>query len=107
MPDLYIIAGPNGAGKSTASTHYLPAAIREKYVSFDSDKLKRAKQREFYLQVKSYKEAGKMADEFVDSEFNRQYKAALGTKTILCMKDILQRILAGNSPNVSRQKDTK
>ena len=80
MPELYIIAGPNGAGKSTAATHYLPASISEKYIPFDSDKLKRTKQREFYLQVRSYKEAGKMADEFVNDEFNRQYKAALACK---------------------------
>lgn len=80
MPDLYIIAGPNGAGKSTAAEQYLPAKIFEKYIPFDSDKLKRVKQREFYLQVKSYKEAGKMADEFVDNEFDKQYKAALESK---------------------------
>lgn len=77
MPVLYILAGPNGAGKSTAASLLLPDNIYENYPRFDADKLKRAKQREFYLQVKSYKEAGKMADDFVDSEFNRLYKAAL------------------------------
>lgn len=77
MPELYILAGPNGAGKSTAASLLLPDNIYENYPRFDADKLKRAKQREFYLQVKSYKEAGKMADDFVDGEFNRLYKAAL------------------------------
>jgi len=77
MPALYILAGPNGAGKSTAASLLLPDALYEHYTRFDADKIKRAKQREFYLKVRSYKEAGKLADEFVDEEFRRQCKVAL------------------------------
>ncbi len=79
MPTLYIIAGPNGAGKSTAAALLLPENIYTNYIQFDADKIKRIKQREFYLEVKSYKEAGKKADEYVDAEFYRLYTNALDT----------------------------
>lgn len=78
MPSLYILAGPNGAGKSSIGPTFLPSSLS--LPPFDGDKLKMIKQREFYLEVHSYKEAGKMADEFVFAEFERIYKDALAKR---------------------------
>ncbi|SEW38521.1 zeta toxin family protein [Chitinophaga arvensicola] len=78
MPTLYIIAGSNGAGKSSAGPDLLPTALIDKHAPFDGDKLKSVKQLEFRNQLRcSYKEAGKLADEFVDKTFETQYKSAL------------------------------
>ena len=77
MPALYIITGPNGAGKSTAGPGLLPDLIKKSYPPFDGDKLKMIKQLEFKKKTGSYKEAGKLADDFVFAEFERQYQKAL------------------------------
>jgi len=78
VPTLYIIAGSNGAGKSSAGPHLFPQSLIEKHPPFDGDKLKSLKQLEFRKQAGgSYKEAGRLADEFVDQAFNTQYKFAL------------------------------
>lgn len=77
MPALYIIAGANGAGKSTAGPGLFPEELILKHAPFDGDKLKSLKQLEFRKIVKSYKEAGRLADEFVDNAFETQYKYAL------------------------------
>ncbi len=80
MPSLYILAGPNGAGKSSAGARFLLSEDASIPIPFDGDKLKLLKQREFYLQVRSYKEAGKMADDFVFERFDQLYKAAFSQK---------------------------
>jgi len=80
MPCLYIITGPNGAGKSTVGPGLLPDSIRDSYPPFDGDKLKMIKQQEFKCKTVSYKEAGKLADEYVYKEFERLYKEALSKK---------------------------
>ncbi|MDR6570470.1 zeta toxin family protein [Chitinophaga ginsengisegetis] len=78
MPTLYIIAGSNGAGKSSAGPDLLPTELIKKHSPFDGDKLKSLKQLEFRKQLGcSYKEAGKLADEYVDQTFELQYKSAL------------------------------
>lgn len=80
MPSLYILAGPNGAGKSSTGAMLLLSQVSSISTPFDGDKLKMIKQREFYLEVRSYKEAGKMADDFVFATFERLYKEALSKK---------------------------
>lgn len=81
MPTLYIIAGSNGAGKSSAGPDMLPTALISKHSPFDGDKLKSLKQLEFRKELGcSYKEAGRLADEFVDQTFEMQYKSALAKK---------------------------
>ncbi|PWV49822.1 zeta toxin family protein [Chitinophaga sp. S165] len=78
MPTLYIIAGSNGAGKSSTGPGLLPEAVISKHPPFDGDKLKSIKQLEFRKQVGgSWKEAGRLADEYVYEEFERQYKYAI------------------------------
>ena len=77
MPTLYIIAGSNGAGKSSTGPGLLPDAVIQKHPPFDGDKLKSSKQLELRKQVGSYKEAGRLADEYVDQAFNEQYTFAL------------------------------
>lgn len=78
MPSLYIIAGSNGAGKSSAGPDLLPTVLIDKHPPFDGDKLKSLKQLEFRQQLGcSYKEAGRMANDFVDETFETQYKLAL------------------------------
>jgi predicted ABC-type ATPase len=78
VPTLYIIAGSNGAGKSSAGPHMFPETLIQKHPPFDGDKLKSLKQLEFRKLVGgSYKEAGRLADEFVDQAFETQYKYAL------------------------------
>ena len=80
MPSLYILTGPNGAGKSTTGPSLLPDIISKKYTAFDGDKLKMLKQVEFRQKRISYKEAGRLADEYVYSEFERLYREALSQK---------------------------
>ncbi|MBS0031502.1 hypothetical protein ACTJJ0_22695 [Chitinophaga sp. 22321] len=81
MPVLYIIAGSNGAGKSSAGPYLFPQSLIEKHPPFDGDKLKSLKQLEFRKQVGgSYKEAGRLADDYVDQAFEAQYKSALEQK---------------------------
>jgi len=77
MPFLYILTGPNGAGKSTAGPGLLPDAISKSYPPFDGDKLKMIKQQEFKKITGSYKEAARLADEYVYGEFERLYKKSL------------------------------
>jgi predicted ABC-type ATPase len=77
MPSLYILTGPNGAGKSTAGPGLMPDFIQALYPPFDGDHLKMIKQREFKLLTGSYKEAARLADEYVYAEFERLYKSAL------------------------------
>lgn len=58
-----------------------PEAIMKAHPPFDGDKLKLLKQLEFRkLANGSYKEAGRMADEFVDMAFETQYKSALSNR---------------------------
>ncbi len=80
MPTLYIITGPNGAGKSTAGPGLLPDVIKDKYPLFDGDKLKMTKQLEFKKLTGSYKEASRLADNYVFAEFESLYTAALFNK---------------------------
>jgi predicted ABC-type ATPase len=66
MPTLYLITGSNGAGKSTVGPDYLPENIRDNFVVFDGDKLYTSKVKELWpLQMKSLKEAKKIAAEFI------------------------------------------
>lgn len=81
MPDLYIITGANGAGKSTVGYSYLPVVVQKKYTVFDGDKLTLQKKREFYLAgVKSLKEAGRRALDWLFENFESQVKKALKEK---------------------------
>jgi len=77
MPTLYIITGPNGAGKSSIGSSLLPDSIRNNYTPYDADKLKMIEQLRIKKQGFTYKEAGRLADEFVYEEFERRYKDAL------------------------------
>ncbi|MDQ6902190.1 MAG: zeta toxin family protein [Bacteroidota bacterium] len=74
---LFIITGSNGAGKSTVGATYLPAEIQKKYQIFDGDKLALHKRRELASTVKSFKEARKLADEWMYKQFDEQVKAAI------------------------------
>jgi predicted ABC-type ATPase len=66
MPTLYIITGSNGAGKSTVGPDYLPKTIFDNHVVFDGDKLYTGKVKELWPgQMKSLKEAKKIAAEFI------------------------------------------
>lgn len=66
MPTLYLITGSNGAGKSTVGPDYLPQHIVANYGVFDGDKLYTGKVSELWpIQIKSLKEAKKIAAEFI------------------------------------------
>ena len=66
MPTLYLITGSNGAGKSTVGPDYLPKHIIENHVVFDGDKLYTGKVSQLWPeQMKSLKEAKKIAAEFI------------------------------------------
>jgi predicted ABC-type ATPase len=77
MPALFIITGSNGAGKSTVGYTYLPPEIQDKYPPFDGDKLAHNKKRELRKEVISFKEAGRMADEWLEQHFRKEVKKAL------------------------------
>jgi predicted ABC-type ATPase len=77
MPALFIITGSNGAGKSTVGHTYLPLEIQNKYTPFDGDKLAHAKKRELRKQIKSAKEAGRIADEWIEQHFRETIKKVL------------------------------
>jgi predicted ABC-type ATPase len=66
MSTLYLITGSNGAGKSTVGPDYLPPHIVARHVVFDGDKLHTGKVSELWPhQIKSLKEAKKIAAEFI------------------------------------------
>ncbi len=66
MPTLYLITGSNGAGKSTVGPDYLPENVRDNFVVFDGDKLYTSRVKELWpLQIKSLKEAKKIAADFI------------------------------------------
>lgn len=78
MPELHIITGSNGAGKSTIGPQFLPIHLKEKYPVFDGDKLFVLKQKELWQSgVKAYKEAKKIAYEFVTDTFDSLIENAL------------------------------
>ena len=77
MPGLFIITGSNGAGKSTIGYTYLPEDIQKKYSVFDGDKLVLVKKRELSQKIRSFKEAGKLAEEWMYSQFLEQTKTAI------------------------------
>jgi len=78
MPDLYIITGANGAGKSSLGYNYLPQSIQESYPVFDGDKLFVQKQKELWNSgIKAYKEARRLAYEFVTDTFDHLVEEAL------------------------------
>jgi predicted ABC-type ATPase len=77
MPVLFIITGSNGAGKSTVGYTYLPPEIQENYIPFDGDKLAHNKKKELRKQIKSDKEAGRFADEWIEQHFREEVKKAL------------------------------
>lgn len=79
MPVLFIITGSNGAGKSTIGYTYLPEDIQKKYTVFDGDKLALLKKRELSKNTKSFKEAGRLADEWMYKQFADQIKTAIST----------------------------
>jgi len=82
MPDLYILTGANGAGKSTVGFSYLPRAVQNNCVIFDGDKLTLLKKRELYKHVTpSYKEAGRLALEWLFQHFENLVASALKQKT--------------------------
>lgn len=77
MPVLFIITGSNGAGKSTIGYTYLPEDIQKKYTVFDGDKLALLKKRALSKSTKSFKEAGRLADEWMYKQFADQIKTAI------------------------------
>lgn len=79
-PVLFIITGSNGAGKSTVGATYLPAEIQKKYIVFDGDKLVLQKRTELSATVKSFKEARKLADEWMYKQFDDKVKKAIEFK---------------------------
>lgn len=79
-PTLFIITGSNGAGKSAIGTTYLPLEIQKNYSVFDGDKLSLQKRRELAVIIKSYKEAIKLADEWMYKQFEDQVKHAINSK---------------------------
>ncbi len=81
MPDLYIITGANGAGKSTVGYSYLPMLVQGNCEVFDGDKLTLKKKRELYKHVTpSYKEANRLALEWLFEHFENLVQAALKQK---------------------------
>jgi predicted ABC-type ATPase len=77
MPGLYIITGSNGAGKSSFGISYLPEPLQE-YTIFDGDKLFTQKRRQFYkTETPSFKEAGRMALEWLHEYFDTSVETAL------------------------------
>ncbi len=79
-PVLFIITGSNGAGKSTIGATYLPAGIQKAYTVFDGDKIALQKRRELSATIKSFKEARKLADEWMYQQFQEQVKNAIDSK---------------------------
>jgi predicted ABC-type ATPase len=78
LPQLHIITGSNGAGKSTVGITYLPQYIQDNYTVFDGDKLFIAKRKELYPSVtKSFKEARKIAEEWLINHFEQQVELSL------------------------------
>jgi predicted ABC-type ATPase len=82
MPDLYVITGANGSGKSTVGFSYLPKIIQDNYNVFDGDKLAMQKRIELYKTkvTPSFKEARRLADEWLYELFDSSVKQALDTK---------------------------
>jgi len=81
MPTLYLITGSNGAGKSTVGPDYLPPHIVAKHVIFDGDKLYTSKVKELWPdQIKSLKEAKKIAAEFIVTTLETMLDHALENK---------------------------
>lgn len=77
MPGLYIITGSNGAGKSSFGISYVPKPLQV-YTIFDGDKLFTQKRRQFYKTEKpSFKEAGRMALEWLHGYFGTCVETAL------------------------------
>lgn len=79
-PVLFIITGSNGSGKSTVGETYLPSEIQKKYTVFDGDKLALQKRRELAATIKSFKEARRLADEWMYAQFDDQVKRAIQSK---------------------------
>ena len=81
MPTLYLITGSNGAGKSTVGPDYLPKHIIDKHVIFDGDKLYTGKVSQLWPeQIKSLKEAKKIAAEFIVTALQALLDKALENK---------------------------
>lgn len=79
-PVLFIITGSNGAGKSTVGATYLPAEIQKAYKVFDGDKIALHKRRELSATIKSFKEARKIADEWLYQQFQQLIEDAINSK---------------------------
>ncbi|MEO6869490.1 MAG: zeta toxin family protein [Ginsengibacter sp.] len=77
---MFILTGSNGAGKSTVGSTYLPIEIQKNYPVFDGDNLSLHKRRELSVIIKSYKEARKLADEWMYRQFDDQVKKAINSK---------------------------
>lgn len=77
MPVLFVITGSNGAGKSTVGYTYLPPKIQQKYTVFDGDKLTSEKVRALHLSGKPYKEAKRIAEEWINEHFLEKANSAL------------------------------
>ena len=79
MPVLFIITGSNGAGKSSLGASYLPPELKKQQI-FDGDKLASSKSIEFYATVKSWKEAKRNADSWLQKYFLKQVNSAINAK---------------------------
>ena len=97
-PGLFIITGSNGAGKSTIGATYLPPKIQQDYTVFDGDKLMLQKRKELLKTIRSVKEAGKMADEWVFKSFTQQVKSAIGAKDHFAYEGHFRNRIAINTP---------
>lgn len=77
---MFIITGSNGAGKSTVGKSYLPPALHQKYSFFDGDQLSLLKRKELLTTIRSLKEAGRQADEWMFRQFMTKMKEAIAKK---------------------------
>jgi predicted ABC-type ATPase len=108
MPTLYLITGSNGAGKSTVGPDYLPQQVRDTHIVFDGDKLYTGKVSALWPeQMKSIKEAKKIAAEFIVITLESLLENALKIRKTLFTKDTFRVMPPGTFQNVARNSVTK
>jgi predicted ABC-type ATPase len=107
MPALFIITGSNGAGKSTVGYTYLPEEIQKNYTVFDGDKMALLKKRELLKTIKSLKEAGRLADEWMYKQFSDQIKTAIKTRDHFAYEGHFRDISTLNVPKKFKKKGYK
>lgn len=107
MPVLFIITGSNGAGKSTVGYTYLPENIQKNYTVFDGDKIALLKKRDLLKTIKSLKEAGKIADDWMYKQFADQTKTAIKTGDHFAYEGHFRNVTTLNVPKKFKKKGYK